>query len=223
MTRAGKSKKRPGQTAGLCRDRVLSVAVELADAQGLETLSMRRLAQELGVEAMSLYNHVANKDDLLGGMVEHVARGFRVPCDEDWQAAMRTRCQSAYDVLSRHPWAAGLLLSRVNDGPVVLGYVDATWGCLRKAGFSLAQVDRIWNALDSHVYGFTIQEQKFPFDPGTYQAAAAAYLPMIPQESLPNLHAMTSAVASGTHDGKQDFNFGLDLLLAGIDRLPRET
>lgn len=215
-------RKKQGQAAGLTRDQVLQAAVDLADADGIEKLSMRRLAQTLGVEAMSLYNHVRNKDALLGAMVEHVARGFHVPDGADWRAAIRVRCLSAYEVLQRHPWAAGLLLSRVNDGPVVLGYVDATWGCLRRAGFSLAQVDRIWNALDAHVYGFTIQEQKFPFEPGTYRAAAAQYLPMIPAESLPHLHAMTSAVASGVHDGVQDFAFGLDLLLDAIDRLPRE-
>lgn len=203
----------------LNRERVLEAAVQLADEGGLATLSMRKLASSLGVEAMSLYNHVANKDDLLDGMVDRVMGEVAVPSlTGDWRDEMRRRATSAYEMLMRHPWAAMVILTRVNVGPNMLRYVDATIGCLRGAGFSLPEVDRAWNAVDNHIYGFALQRLNFPFEEGEYAAAAREYLPTIPREQLPHLHAMTLEVAEGRHVGVQDFSYGLEMILDGLAR-----
>ncbi|MEV6430979.1 TetR/AcrR family transcriptional regulator C-terminal domain-containing protein [Nocardia sp. NPDC051463] len=206
----------------LSRGRVLRTAVRLADENGLESLSMRKLAQALGVEAMSLYNHVANKDDLLDGIVDLVVAEIEVPeIGGDWKTAMRRRATSAHETLRRHPWATGLIGSRINVGPAMLRYIDATIGCLYTAGFSLQQADRAWNAMDSHIYGFTLQELNFPLVPDEYASAAAQFLPLIPAESHPHMNALAQLVSSGAHNGVADFDFGLDLILDGLERLPR--
>lgn len=205
----------------LSRDRVLNAAVALADESGIDALSMRRLGQALGVEAMSLYKHVANKDDLLDGIVDLVAGEIEVPATPgDWRSAMRSRAISAHAVLMRHPWATMLIVSRVNVGPAMLRYVDATIGCLRAAGFSWALADYAWNAIDSHVYGFTLQKLSFPFAPEEYAEVARAFLPRVPADEYPHLRGMAEEVIARRHDGVQDFEFGLDLILDGLERLP---
>ena len=204
-------------------ERITDAAVALADRDGLEAVTMRAVAAQLGVEAMSLYNHVANKEGLLDRMVEHVVGEFDRPTtDGDWKAEMRRRALSAHHVLLAHPWASLLILSRVNVGPAMLGYVDATIGCLRGAGFSWAMTDHAWNAIDNHVHGFTLQMLNFPFEPDEYAAAAREYLPMVPPDTYPHLNGMTQEIASARHDGVQDFEFGLTLILDGLERrLPR--
>lgn len=181
---------------------------------------MRKLAATLKVEAMSLYNHVANKDDLLDGMVDVIIGDIDRPTPGgDWKAAMRARATSALAVLSAHPWAPMLVVSRINVGPNMLGYIDATLATLRGAGFSWVQTDRAWNALDNYIYGFALQQQNFPVDPDQYATAAAAYLPMLKADVYPYLHELTARVADGSHDGTLDFAFGLELILDGLERL----
>ncbi|WP_174184991.1 TetR/AcrR family transcriptional regulator C-terminal domain-containing protein [Nocardia barduliensis] len=214
----------PEARAPLTRDAVLNAAVRLADEHGLPALSMRRLAQTLGIEAMSLYNHVRNKDDLLDGIADLVIAEMAPPAvGGDWRAALRARSLSAHEVLLRHPWATGLIGSRVNVGPAMLRYIDATLGCLRAAGFSLPQADRAWNALDSHLYGFTSQELNFPFAPSEYAAAAEHFLPLIPADEFPHMHALSLLVIDGKHSGIADFTFGLELILDGLERLLAEN
>ncbi|QIS06309.1 TetR family transcriptional regulator [Nocardia brasiliensis] len=204
----------------LNREKVLRAAVRAADEHGLAALSMRKLAQPLGVEAMSLYNHVANKDDLLDGIADLVIAEMAAPAiGGDWKAAMRERAHSAHEVLLRHPWATGLIGSRLNVGPAMLRYIDATLGCLRAAGFSYQLADRAWNAMDSHIYGFTMQENNFPLQPDEYAAAAAQFLPHIPPDRFPYMNALSQLVIDGKHTGIADFDFGLDLILDGLDRL----
>ncbi|MEM9071811.1 MAG: TetR/AcrR family transcriptional regulator [Myxococcota bacterium] len=213
-------KKKGKSRTPLQRDAILTAAIRLADAQGIEALSMRRLGREVGVEAMSLYNHVANKDDVLDGIVDLIVGEIEVPSlREDWKAAMRRRGLSAHEVLMRHPWATKLMVSRVNVGPNMLRYVNATIGSLREAGFSWAMADHAWNVIDSFVYGFTLQRLNFPFDADEYANVAASYLPSISAEEFPYLRGMTREVAEGRHDGLQDFAFGLDLVLDGLARL----
>lgn len=207
------STKRP-----LTRDRILQEGIALADEAGPKALSMRKLAQRLGVEAMSLYNHVKNKDDLVGGMVDHVAAEIRRPGDGPWREEMRARALSAHAVLMRHPWAAQEFLSRVTTGPNMLGYVDATLACLTRAGFSYPMADHVWNTVDAYVFGFTIQRLSFPFRPEDHAAAARAYKDRIP-ENLPHLRALTGIIAEGEHDGIQHIEMGLDLLLDGFERM----
>ena len=204
----------------LSRERVLQAALRLVDDGGLEALSMRKLALELGVQAMSLYNHVANKDDIIDGLVEIVVGEIEVPSfDLDWKTAMRRRSTSAHAMLLRHPWATMPLVSGINVGPAMLGYINATLGCLYEAGFSLEMADRIWNAIDSHIYGFTLQELNFPFKPENYSEAAKIGLPLISADQYPYMNQLTHAVIEKRYDGIADFNFGLELLLDGLDRV----
>lgn len=222
MTTSPNPKKRP--RIPLTRERVLHAAIVSADEGGIDALSMRKLAQALEVEAMSLYNHVANKSDVLDGIVDIVVEEIDVPTiGADWRAAMRKRANSAHEMLLRHPWASLLLVSRVNVGPTMLRYVDATIGCLREAGFSYEMADRAWNAIDSHIYGFTLQELNFPFDPAEYANAAREFLPMIPAEKFPHLNALSQQVIDGNHDGVQDFEFGLELILDGLERMRTQS
>ncbi|MFT7677800.1 MAG: AcrR family transcriptional regulator [Planctomycetota bacterium] len=202
----------------LTRERVLRAAIELADSGGIDALSMRKLAHGLGVEAMSLYNHVKNKDDVLDGMTDIVVAKIELPgTEDDWMDAMRVRARSAHRVLLEHTWVSHLIVSRVNIGPGMLRYVDATIGCLREAGFSYQQADRAWNAIDSHIYGFTMLELNFPIEASEYADVAQAYLPMLDGEIYPYLRALTQQVADGEHYGLQDFEFGLELILGGLE------
>ncbi len=204
----------------LSRERVLLAALRLADAEGLEALSMRNLAQELGVKAMSLYNHIKNKDDLIDGIVDIVVGEIEVPDFKlDWKTAMRRRAISAHEVLLDHPWATMPIVSRINVGSAMLRYVDATLGCLHEAGFSLEMADHIWNAMDSHIYGFTLQELNFPVETENYSEAAKEGLPLIPAEQYPYMNDLTHEVIERRYDGLHDFEFGLDLILNGLEAL----
>jgi AcrR family transcriptional regulator len=199
---------------------VLRAAVAFADERGLEVLSMRKLAEALGVEAMSLYNHVANKDDLLDGMVDTVVGEIELPSiGENWKAAMRRRAISAHEMLLRHPWASMLIVSRINVGPAMLRYMDATIGCLGAAGFSYPMADHAMSALDSHIYGFTLLKANFPVDASEYAQAARQFLPMIPAATHPHARGLAEEVIAGRHSGVNEFTFGLDLLLDGLERL----
>jgi AcrR family transcriptional regulator len=204
----------------LSSERVLRAALALTDAGGTEALTMRRLGQELGVEAMSLYKHVANKDAILDGIVDLVVGEVDLPSPGDgWKTAMRRRGISAHEVLLRHPWACSLLMSRVNVGPAMVRYADATLGTLRTAGFSIEEADYAWNAMDSHIYGFTLQKLNHPFEPEQFPEAAKTYLPLLPPGRYPHMTELAIYVMEGHYDGVPDFTFGLDLILDGLERL----
>ncbi|MGB0867468.1 MAG: TetR/AcrR family transcriptional regulator [Granulosicoccaceae bacterium] len=215
------SKKTSGKSRQpISREKVLKVAMRLADRQGTASLSMRKIAQAIGVEAMSLYNHVANKDDLLDGLLDAVVGEFEQPGTEgDWRSAIRASAISAHQVLCKHPWAAEMMLSRIRVGPASLAWADSTIGCLQRAGFSYPMADHAWNAIENHIYGFTLQAINSPVQPEAYAEAAAQYLPMIPADKYPHLNAMATLVASGEHTGVNDFEFGLELQLDGLRRL----
>lgn len=213
------TRKRADTRQPVTRERVLRAGIAMADTEGLAALTMRALGEALGVQAMSLYNHVNDKEDILDGMVDLVVAEIDVPSRSGpWRDAMRTRALSAHAVLLRHPWACGLLMSRVNVGPWMLRYVDATIGCLQAAGFPLPLADHAWNALDSYIYGFTLQKLNFPFEAEEYAKVAAGYLPHLSAEQYPAMHALTTLVAAGRHDGLHDLEFGLELLLDGLER-----
>lgn len=211
------------KTAGrppLTREQVLHTAVTLADRDGLAALNMRGLGEALGVKAMSLYNHVANKDALLDGMVERVISEVELPSLADpWRVAMSRRARSAHSVLLRHPWACPLLMSRANIGPAMIRYVDATLRCLQQAGFSLPMADHAWNAMDSYIYGFTLHKLNFPIEADQYAVMAAAYLPTLSPVTHPALRALSELVATRQHDGLHTLEFGFELLLDGLERL----
>src|ERR1700749_5007350 len=154
----------PAPRIPLNRERVLAAAVCLADGNGDESLTMRRPGQAVGVKAMSIYNHVASKEDLLDGMINVVFNEIELPSRGDsWQAAMRQRAISIRTVLSRHRWAIGLMESRTSPGPATLRHHDAVLGCLRDAGFSVELAAHAYSVLDSYIYGFALQERGLPF------------------------------------------------------------
>ncbi|MGH9252329.1 MAG: TetR/AcrR family transcriptional regulator C-terminal domain-containing protein [Acidimicrobiales bacterium] len=203
--------------APLSRERVLRAAVALADQSGIESLTMRRLGQALGVEAMSLYNHVANKDDILDGIVDLVLSDIDVPpTGTDWKTSMRQRAISAHEVLLAHPWAAMLIMSRFNIGPGMTRYLDATLGRLREGGFSIEGALDAWNTLDSHIYGFTLQKLNLPFEVEETQQVSADVLGQLPADEYPHVvEVITEIMQSGR---EEDFEFGLDLILDGLER-----
>lgn len=210
--------------APLSRSRVLAAAVALADEAGLTALSMRRLGRTLGVEAMSLYNHVAHKDDLLDGMIDLVVAEIDLPAPgTPWRAAMHTRALSARAMLARHPWATGLMESRTNPGPATLHYYDAVLGLLREDGFSVALAAHAFSLLDSYIYGFALQEIKLPFDtPEELAAVATHILDGLPASEFPYLREMTAEhVLQPGYDYSAEFEYGLDLLLDGLARRVR--
>jgi AcrR family transcriptional regulator len=215
-----KPRKKPARRTPLSPEKVMRAALQMADQGGLDALSMRNLAKALHVEAMSLYNHVPNKERILDGLVELVVSEIEVPATGgDWRAEMRRRARSAHVVLMRHPWATMLFVSRVNVGPTMLRYVDATIGCLREAGFSYPMADHAWNALDAYVYGFTLQKLNFPLEPAEYASAAAQFLPLIPASQFPYLNGMSQEVIAGRHDGMHHIDLGLEILLDGLEKM----
>ena len=206
----------------LSRERVLRAAVALADEGGIGSLTMRRLGQELGVEAMSLYKHVKNKDDLLDGIVDLVVGDIDVPpTGTPWKEAMRRRAISAHDVMLAHPWAALQVMSRFNIGPGMTRYLDATLGRLREGGFSIDGALDAWHTLDSHIYGFTLQELGLPFDVEETQQVSADVLQQLPADEFPHVvEVITKIMQTGR---VEDFEFGLDLILDGLERILERT
>ena len=204
----------------LSRDRVLRAAVGLADREGINALSMRKLGQEVGVEAMSLYNHVRNKEELLNGMIDIVFGEIDLPAaDAEWSAAMRQRAISARQALKRHPWAIGLMESRAQPGPATLRHHDSVLRNLRTAGFSVELAAHAYSVLDSYIYGFTLNELTLPFDNSPEKVAEVAgnIMREMPAGEYPYLTEMAveHAMKPG-YDYGDEFEFGLALILEGI-------
>jgi AcrR family transcriptional regulator len=205
----------------LNRRRVLRAAVALADRGGVGALSMRKLAQELGVEAMSLYHHVANKDDILDGIVDVVFGEIELPTGEaDWRAAMRRRAISAREALRRHPWATGLMESRSTPGPANIRHHDTVLGILRNAGFSVELAAHAYSLLDAYIYGFALQEASLPFHtPEESVEVAQTIMAEFPADEYPHLAEIaTEHVLQPGYDYGNEYLFGLDLILDGLAR-----
>jgi AcrR family transcriptional regulator len=208
----------------LSRERVLRTAIELADERGLGELTMRKLADALGVEAMSLYNHVAKKDDLLDGMIDIVFSEIDPPAtDGDWKAELRKRALSTRAALRRHPWAVGEMEGRADHGPSNLRIHDAVLGCLRGAGFSLEMTVHAYSVQDAYIYGFALQETDMSSETPEDFAAEAQRQMVDYQAALadhPHLVAVVGGyVAKVGYDYDAEFLFGLDLILDGLERL----
>ncbi len=181
----------------LTRERVLRAAMALADESGIEALSMRRLGQQLGVEAMSLYNHVANKDDILDGIVDVVVGEIEVPAGgDDWKSALRTSAISAHGVLRRHPWANGLMMS-AGVRPARLRYMESVLRRLREAGFSAGKTHLAYHVLDSHIVGFTLWQAGYAALPQDLSDLAADFLRELPVEDYPFLAEHIGAAPQG--------------------------
>jgi AcrR family transcriptional regulator len=207
--------------ARLSRDRVLRAAMAVADAGGLETLTMRTLGQELGVGPMAFYRHVASKDDMVDGIVDLVFEEIDVPAPgAEWKAAMRDRAVAVRDVLLRHRWAIGLMESRRNPGPANLRHHDAVIGNLRAAGFDMAMAAHAYSLLDSYIYGFAQTQMNLPFESTTDIAAVAEeMLAPFPLNAYPNLTAfITEHAMKPGYDYGDEFEYGLDVILDGLER-----
>jgi len=217
---------RTARRVPLNRDRVLRAAMRLVDEGGIESLSMRKLGQALGVEAMSLYNHVANKDDILSGIANLVLSEFELPSpDEDWETAVRKCAISAHDALLRHPWACSLIMSTAGVRPAQLQYMESLMGRLRESGFSAEATYHAYHAIDSHILGFTIWQLGHVM-PGDMPRVTnregiavflATFLPGIRVDDYPYLleHA-EQHVIEGKHKEESAFDFGLRLILEGL-------
>ena len=212
---------RPAPYGSLSRARVLDAGVHFADRHGTGPLTMRKLAETLGAKAMALYNHVANKDDLLDGMVDLVFGEIDLPSSTGgWKPAMRQRAIDVRTALARHPWAAGLMESRRSPGPATLRHHDAVLGCLHEAGFTPALTAHAYAAMDAYIYGFALQERNLPFDKGVDTSVLAQeFLASFPTAEYPHLANFTiQHVLQPGYDFSDEFEFGLDLILDGLDR-----
>jgi AcrR family transcriptional regulator len=213
---------KPRRRAPLSRERVLRGALTLADEGGGEALSMRSLGKKLGVEAMSLYNHVANRDDIVDGLVDIVFGEIDVPApgETDWKAAMRRRAISAREVLNRHRWAVGLMESRMRPGPENLRHHNAVMGCLREAGFAFRDAVHAYSVLDAYIYGFALQEKSLPFDTvSEHEQVIEAKRDNVPDmAAFPYLVEVGMELAKAGYDYATEFEYGLDLILDGLER-----
>ncbi len=208
----------------LSRERILRGALALVDEGGLESLTMRKLAQKLGFEAMSLYNHVANKDDVLDGILDLVLEESELPSPTgDWDTAIRRSAVSVHEALRRHPWACALLMSaRVR--PARLRYMDSLLGRLREAGFSAETTYTAYHVLDAHILGFSLWQAGHSFDAAQVADIEATFERMIPPAEYPYLHEHgRQHFTEGPHREVSAFQFGLDLILEGLEKIHDAT
>lgn len=224
----------PNRRVPLSRDRVLRTAMCLADEGGIGSLSMRKLGQALGVEAMSLYNHVANKDDLLDGMTDLVLSEFELPSPGDeWETAVRRCAVSGHTVLVRHPWACNLIMSSKRIRPARLQYMESLLKCLREAGFSAEETSHAYHAIDSHILGFTLWQlgHVMPSDAPhitTKEEIAFFLATLVPSFSPGDYrylieHAEQHHVSRASNTGESEFEFGLRLILDELTRMRGTT
>ena len=218
MTRRTTPKRAP-----LNRDRVLHAAVELADEGGTGALTMQGIGRRLGVEAMSLYRHVRNKDDILDGMVDLVFAEIELPADRSsWRTVVRARSISARAALRRHPWAITLMESRMAPGPANLRSHEDTLSVLLDSGCSATMATHAYNLVDSYVLGFALQEVNLPFSNAEELAAVGELLiAQVPADQYPNLVRVSAELFASGFDYADEFEFGLDLILDGIERAVR--
>jgi AcrR family transcriptional regulator len=212
------------ERAPLSRERVLRAAAAVADAGGIGSLTIRSLAQRLGVKPMSVYHHVANKDEILDGIVDLVFSEIELPAaDGDWRSEMRRRAGSARRVLRRHSWAIGLMESRTSPGPATLRHHDAIIGTLRTAGFSVELTAHAYALIDSYVYGFALQEAALPFERDNVADLAEPMMRQFPEGAYPHLVELTTEyILQPGYDFGDEFEFGLNLILDGLSRSIRD-
>ncbi len=219
----GTGTSRSSDRVSLSRERVLQAAIAVADAGGIAALTMRSLAQELGVKPMSVYHYVANKDEILDAIVDLAYAEVELPAlGGDWQAEMQHRAESARSMLRRHPWAIALLQSRLNPGPATLRHHDAVIGCLLDGGVSMRQTAHAFAVIDSYVHGFAMSETALPINGPESVADVAADMMQqhfSPQDYPALLEFTTQHVMSPDYDFGAEFGFGLALILDGLARL----
>ena len=206
--------------APISRDWALVRAVAVADGEGIEAVTMRRLARELGVEAASLYHHVSGKDEILDGLVDMVAAEIELgPRTDGWRPAIRQRAHNTRAVLRRHPWAVALMASRTTPGPETLRLLDAGIACLREGGFSVQAAAHAISAVDSYVHGFVLQEVNLPFrDESELAAMTGAIMDEFPRAEFPYLFELTTEyVLQPGYSYGNEFDVGLEVVLDGVN------
>jgi AcrR family transcriptional regulator len=217
----------PKKRAPLSRERVLRSAVDIADTAGIGALTIRSLAQRLGVKPMSIYYYVPNKSAILDGIVDLIFSEIEVPeAGGDWRSELVRRASSARRVLSRHHWAIGLMESRRSPGPATLRHHDAVLGTLRKAGFPVEMTAHAYALLDSYVYGFALQEAALPFTgPDTAAEVAEPMMQQFPADAYPHLVELTTEyIMQPGYDFGDEFEFGLNVILDALTRsIPENT
>jgi len=219
MASKAKTRRRP-----LSRERILRAALEVADTEGIESLSMRKLARKLGFEAMSLYNHVPSKDDVIDGILDLVLAESTPPVPEgDWDSAIRASAISVYQALKRHPWACSLAMSPEHVRPARLRYMDTLLGRLRDAGFSADATYHAYHVLDAHIFGFSMWGASHTYTPAEVTDLIGMFERMIPADVYPHLHEHAlQHLAEGPHHDVSPFELGLDLMLDGLRKLRAE-
>src|SRR6266550_5430939 len=205
----------------LNRDRILQAALELVDEGGIESLTMRKLGQALGFEAMSLYNHVANKDDVLDGILDLVLGESEPPSPAgDWDSAIRTSAISVHEALGRHPWSCTLLMAPEHARPARVRYMDLLLGRLREAGFSAETTYTAYHVLDAHIFGFSLWETSHTYTAEEVSNFEAKFAQTITADAYPYLHEHAQQhFSEGPHREVSAFEFGLDLILDGLKKV----
>lgn len=200
---------------------MLAAALAVADEAGLDALTMQAVARRLGAEAMSLYRHVRNKEEILDGLVDLVFAEIDLPAPgTPWRTAMRQRAITARQVLSRHPWAVGLLDSAGRPGPANLRHHDAVLGLLTDSGFSSVMATHAYNLLDSYLYGFVLQERTLPITtPEAFESVGGAIIGSLSADEYPHFTAVGADLMASGFDYGREFEFGLDLILDGLERM----
>lgn len=206
--------------APLSRERLLAAAIAVADDGGIAALTIRSVAAQLDVKPMSLYHHVANKEAVVDGIIDVVFGEIDLPPeDADWRSALRRRAHSARAVLRRHPWATPFMESRSHPGPATLRHHDAVLATLRRGGFPLELAGHAYALLDAYLYGFALQEAALPFTPQNLDDAMSGYLAQFDPAEYPHLvEFATQRVLRPGYDYANEFDFGLDLILDGLER-----
>jgi AcrR family transcriptional regulator len=208
---------RIGRPPRLSRERVLHAAIGLADAGGIGSLTIRSLAEELSAKPMSVYHHVANKEEILDGIIDLVFAEIELPSEGDWRTRITTRSHSARQVLRRHRWAIGLMESRSSPGPATLRHHDAVIGILRSGGFTVEQTAHAYALLDSYIYGFALQEASLPFEGPDTQELAGSIMEGFAGGELPHLTELAvEFVLQPGYDFGHEFDFGLELILDAL-------
>jgi AcrR family transcriptional regulator len=207
----------------LSRERILQAAVELADRSGVQAVTMRRLGDELGFEAMSLYRHVANKDDLLDGMLDLVLAEWQLPdADTDWADAVKASARSVHDGLRRHPWAARLLTAGGRFRPARARYMNSLLGRLREAGFDADSTYSVYHVLDGYIFGFSLWEIAYTTIADDVRGRAAELMETIPWDEYSHLaEHRDQHMSEGPHQQVNSFEVGLDLILEGLQNFSR--
>ncbi|HEX9044197.1 MAG TPA: TetR/AcrR family transcriptional regulator [Candidatus Limnocylindrales bacterium] len=212
--------RRGGRPARISRDVVLRAAVDIADRDGLDALTMRSIGQRVGVEAMSLYRHVNDKEDVLDGIVDLVFSEIETPGSGSWKAGLDRHARSTHDALARHPWAVALMESRA--GPASMRHHDAVLGCLRSGGFSVFAAVRAYNIVNSYVYGFALQELSLPFrTPEEQSTVSADILQRYAPGEYPNLEAVATGLPDSGFVYAEEFGVGLGLVIGALERLSK--